>query len=115
MRTLVVIPTLNEADHIERVVQELRTGATTDARILVVDGGSSDGTPDIARALPGVEVLPNPGRLQSRTVNLAVEHAADVVHLLQVGQERAQVRQLRVVRVVEPGRDGHGVVRVEDV
>jgi glycosyltransferase involved in cell wall biosynthesis len=51
----VVIPTFNEAEPIGSVVAELPRDIV--ARILVVDGGSSDGTPDRARAA-GAEVIP---------------------------------------------------------
>lgn len=50
MRTLVVLPTYNEADNIEEVVRRLRA-AVPDCSILVVDDGSPDGTADIAEKL----------------------------------------------------------------
>ncbi len=51
-RLLVAIPTLNEARHIERVLSDLLAGTADlpDARIAVVDGGSTDGTTDIVEA-----------------------------------------------------------------
>jgi glycosyltransferase involved in cell wall biosynthesis len=51
----VVIPTFNEAESIGAVVAELPRDVVT--RILVVDGGSSDGTAERARAA-GAEVIP---------------------------------------------------------
>jgi hypothetical protein len=45
----------------------------------------------------------------------AVEHASDVVDDGEVGEERDEVRQLCVVRVVEPRRDRDRVIRMEDV
>jgi glycosyltransferase involved in cell wall biosynthesis len=51
----VVIPTFNEAESIAPVVAELPRDIVT--RIFVVDGGSSDGTQDRARAA-GAEVIP---------------------------------------------------------
>jgi glycosyltransferase involved in cell wall biosynthesis len=50
----VVIPTYNEAESIGTVVAELPRSAVS--RIIVVDGGSSDTTPDRARAA-GAEVI----------------------------------------------------------
>ena len=47
----IVIPAFNEAESIGQVVRELR--ALDAGRIIVVDGGSSDGTPDIVRAAGG--------------------------------------------------------------
>lgn len=51
MRLSVIIPALNEADGIARVVRRVREEAAASSghtEILVVDGGSTDGTPEIA-------------------------------------------------------------------
>lgn len=40
----IVIPTLNEAQHIEAVLDRALSGAAGSPQIIVVDGGSSDGT-----------------------------------------------------------------------
>jgi len=50
----VIIPTLNEADSIAATVAGIRSGKRTE--IIVVDGGSRDGTAEIAESL-GVKVL----------------------------------------------------------
>lgn len=47
MRTLVVLPTYNEAENIDTVLRRVRA-AVPDADILVVDDGSPDGTADLA-------------------------------------------------------------------
>lgn len=60
--------------------------------------------------IPLTEPTPTPKHPNSK-----IQHPAHIVHRAQVLQERTEVRQLGVVRVVEPRRDGHGVVRVEDV
>lgn len=64
-RTLIVIPTYNEAANLEPLVGALRTYAT-DADILVVDDSSPDGTGEIADRLaaddPAVHVLHRPGK-----------------------------------------------------
>jgi dolichol-phosphate mannosyltransferase len=66
MRTLVVLPTYNEADNIAEVLRRLRT-AVPAADVLVVDDGSPDGTAEIARALRaelgGIDVLTRAGKL----------------------------------------------------
>lgn len=74
---LTVIPCLNEAAHIEAVVDRLGPPAERlDMTIAIVDGGSTDGTRDmigrIAASNPRVRVLENERRLQSAAVNLAV-------------------------------------------
>ncbi|CAN5455919.1 hypothetical protein BH20ACT15_BH20ACT15_08320 [soil metagenome] len=57
----VVLPTYNEADNIERLVEAVRERLPEDRRILVVDDNSPDGTGEIADRLAGehddVEVL----------------------------------------------------------
>ena len=60
MNVLVVLPTYNEAENIDRVVRRIRK-ALAAATVLVVDDGSPDGTADIAerigKELGNVEVL----------------------------------------------------------
>ncbi|MEQ1783117.1 MAG: glycosyltransferase, partial [Hyphomonadaceae bacterium] len=77
----VVIPALNEAEHIEACIRSLMTG---DARLqaiemVVADGGSRDRTRDIVLGLcgafPNLRLIDNPKRLQSAAVNLAAREA----------------------------------------
>ncbi|MFN4059523.1 MAG: glycosyltransferase family 2 protein [Paracoccus hibiscisoli] len=76
-RVLIVIPALNEARHIDGVL-DFATGFARRAGglVVVVDGGSADGTPNIVRgrmsADPLIRLIDNPDRLQSAGVNLAV-------------------------------------------
>lgn len=60
MRTLVVLPTLNEAETITEVLSRTRA-SLPDAGVLVVDDGSADGTADLAEKagtdLGGVVVM----------------------------------------------------------
>jgi dolichol-phosphate mannosyltransferase len=64
-RVLVVIPTYNECDNIERIVAGVRSAAPQ-AHILVADDSSPDGTGDLADSLaaadPQVHVLHRPGK-----------------------------------------------------
>jgi succinoglycan biosynthesis protein ExoA len=78
VRCLIVIPCLNEAPYLEALVRQLEPGlAGLNATLVVVDGGSTDGTREIAHRLagarPAMRVLDNPKRIQSAAVNLAVE------------------------------------------
>jgi dolichol-phosphate mannosyltransferase len=65
MRTLVVLPTYEEADNIAEVLRRLRAAAPH-ADVLVIDDSSPDGTADIAKAagheVGGVEVTIRPGK-----------------------------------------------------
>jgi dolichol-phosphate mannosyltransferase len=66
MKTLVVLPTYDEADNIAEVLTRVRK-AVPFAAILVVDDSSPDGTAGIARstdaALGGIDVLTRAGKL----------------------------------------------------
>jgi succinoglycan biosynthesis protein ExoA len=77
-RVLVVVPTLNEAGHIERVLRDLlaETAQFSAMHIVVADGGSTDQTVALveaaARRHPEVMLVHNPARIQSAAVNLGV-------------------------------------------
>lgn len=77
MSLLVVIPCLNEEAHLPALLEALCADpAAVDARIVVVDGGSTDASQRIVRERserdPRVTLLHNPKRIQSAGVNLAV-------------------------------------------
>ena len=81
-RTIIVVPTLNEARHIGALLEALLVEAEAlDARIIVADGGSTDGTQDIvkrrSRSAARVVLIHNPQRIQSAAINLAVETFGD--------------------------------------
>jgi len=83
----IVIPVLNEQAHLADVVRALAGQARhMVAEILIVDGGSTDGTIEIAHSLakkdPRIRLLHNPRRLQSAAVNLAATAASPEVTLL---------------------------------
>ena len=65
MRPLVIIPTYNEAENIERMVHRI-ADSLPNAGILVVDDGSPDGTGDLVKAaaaeLPDVHLLTRSGK-----------------------------------------------------
>lgn len=77
MKLLIVIPALNEAAHIRKVIETLLTDAPADSCLVVADGGSTDDTREIVTALGATDaritLMRNPARLQSAGVNLAVE------------------------------------------
>ena len=81
-RTLIVVPTLNEARHIGDLLEILLVEAEAlDGQIVVADGGSTDGTTDIVaeRALTAerLVLIHNPQRIQSAALNLAVSQFGD--------------------------------------
>lgn len=77
----VVIPVLDEATHLEELLNQLLETAPPEVTtIWIVDGGSRDGSIDLAQRFARiderVEVLLNPRRLQSVAVNEAARRAA---------------------------------------
>ena len=65
MRVTVVVPTYNEAGNIERLCREVRL-SVPDARLLIVDDASPDGTASIAehldQELGEIDVIRRPGK-----------------------------------------------------
>lgn len=88
--TLVVVPCLNEAKHIEGVLSQIFSDRRIGRMLVVVaDGGSTDGTAEIVRRLaetrPDLLLLHNDKRLQSAAINLAVAtHGAGMTWLARV-------------------------------
>lgn len=111
---LIVVPTLNESRHLAALLDRLVVEAEAlDARIVVADGGSSDGTQDIAaRHAAGnarVTLLHNPRRIQSAAINLAVAtHGGDARYLIRIdahGQYPADYCRSLVREAEERGVD----------
>jgi len=76
-RTLVVTPTYNEKENLQRFVEAVR-GALPDADLLVVDDNSPDGTGELADALAAadshVRVMHRPGKLGLGTAYMQAFH-----------------------------------------
>ena len=79
----IVVPTYNEAANLEPLLGGVRA-AVPDARILVVDDGSPDGTGELADVLAGrdgnVEVLRRPGK-----AGLGLAYVSGFAHALRGG------------------------------
>lgn len=67
----IVIPTLNEAEAIGKVIDELKQEGYNN--ILVIDGYSKDGTPDIARQ-KGAKVIYQHGKGKAGAIKTAIEN-----------------------------------------
>lgn len=75
----VIVPTLNEADHIEALVHSISALDDCAQEIFIVDGGSKDGTKDkvltIRQQNPKVHWVDNPERYVSQGFNRAFQLA----------------------------------------
>lgn len=78
---VIAIPTLNEAANLRSIV-DFAVKDAKDMPVLIIDGGSTDGTVEIATDLakrhPQVQFFQNPDRYQSAALNLAADHAASL-------------------------------------
>lgn len=76
MNVSVIIPTLNEASNIARLLEHIQQNAGNQLlEILIVDGGSTDDTVNIALA-NGATVLNCPIRSRAAQMNLGARHAS---------------------------------------
>jgi rSAM/selenodomain-associated transferase 2/rSAM/selenodomain-associated transferase 1 len=83
-RISIIIPTLNEAANIRATLATTKTASNVE--VIVVDGGSSDGTVEVARSM-GTEVITSPpGR--ARQMNAGAARATGAVLLFLHGDTR---------------------------
>jgi len=79
----IIIPTYNERENIERLIREIRAHLT-DARVIVVDDNSPDGTGQIVDAIaardPCVYAVHRPGKLGLGTAHIAGMRRAFELH-----------------------------------
>ncbi|AWB23649.1 glycosyltransferase family 2 protein [Methylobacterium currus] len=73
---LIAVPVLNEEYHLRKCIQSLLDqDFEGDTKIVVIDGGSTDRTREIAHSLSRqsdrIYYIDNPGRIQSKAINLA--------------------------------------------
>jgi glycosyltransferase involved in cell wall biosynthesis len=75
VKVTVIATVLNAADHVGAFVTSMRDQTRTPDEIVIVDGGSTDGTLDVLRAADGVSLIEDPGASISRGRNVAIRHA----------------------------------------
>ena len=77
----IVLPTLNEREAIGSVIDELFSIGVPKDRIMVVDGGSTDGTLEIARS-KGVITIIQEGKGKADALSSALKHIGNVKYVL---------------------------------
>jgi rSAM/selenodomain-associated transferase 2 len=80
MRISIIIPALNEADGIADLLRKLRADAP-DCELILADGGSADGTRDIAAPLCDALVESAPGRATQMNAGAAIARGAILLFL----------------------------------
>lgn len=98
----VLIPCLNEAETIGKVIGDFRRTAP-DAAIVVVDNGSTDDTAAIATSL-GARVIREPRRGKGRALRTAFEQVGAEIYVLADGDDQLPAEQLPAL--VAPILDG---------
>ena len=68
----IIVPTRNEADRIGRLLPELL--AVPDVELLLVDGGSSDSTIDVAKSLGARVLSSSPGKAEQMNAGAEIAH-----------------------------------------
>jgi len=97
----VVVPTLNEAGNIAACLDSVREQGIAGVDIIVVDGGSEDGTREIVAGIDGVRLLaslPGRGKQIAAGVRKAAGDVVLVLHadsLLEPGALAAMLRRLK--------------------
>ena len=72
----VIIPVLNRATMIGTALDSVRAQSTGDVEILVVDGGSSDGTQDVVASRSDARLIAAPGSTLYAALNIGVAAAS---------------------------------------
>ena len=114
-RLAVVIPTLNEAQGITGLLESLQPLRTRGHRLLVVDGGSCDDTPDLARPLADAVLQAPQGRAMQMHAG-ALASDAEVLWFLHADSRVPQdADRLIESALMRPGvRWGYFNIRLED-
>lgn len=108
----VLVPAYNEADTIVeaiRRVQEADLGEGVACEIIVVDDGSTDGTREILRALPGIRLVEHEtNRGKGAAIRTGLAHAAGEVVVIQDADLEYDPADFR--RMLDPIRSGKAAV-----
>jgi glycosyltransferase involved in cell wall biosynthesis len=113
VKVVVVVPTFNEVGNIVALCERVRA-ALPDAEIVVVDGGSTDGTAESARAvgerLGGVTVIHRPGKdglgaAYRSGFSVAREHGAEICVQIDADLSHDPLALPALVTNVEHGAD----------
>lgn len=76
----VLVPVLDEARHIGACLDAIASQSYAgEVEVLVIDGGSTDGTRDLVTSRSGVRVVDNPERIQAAALNLGLAEAVNQV------------------------------------
>jgi glycosyltransferase involved in cell wall biosynthesis len=88
LRFSVVIPTLNRREMLLTAIQSIREQTWDDVQIIVVDGGSQDGTIEEILRQPNIQLIKAPGSGVYDALNIGLGHSSgDIIGLLNSDDE----------------------------
>ncbi len=76
MKVSLIATVLDAADHVGGFLASVAAQTRPPDDVVIVDGGSTDGTLELLRAAEGITVIEEPGANISRGRNLAIAHAS---------------------------------------
>ena len=114
VRVSVVVPTLNEARALPALLKQLQAWQQPGDEILVVDGGSNDGTAALAQESCANVLRVNAGR--SNQLNAGGHHArGDVIWFVHADSDIKHVSRTDIVSAIESGTQwGWCTVAIDD-
>jgi glycosyltransferase involved in cell wall biosynthesis len=76
MKVSLIATVLNAAEHTPDFLASIRAQSRAPDEVIVVDGGSTDGTLELLRSAEGITLIEEPGANIARGRNTAIAHAA---------------------------------------
>src|SRR5262245_44534268 len=95
-RVTVLIGCWNAAETLTRAVDSILSQTVSDLELIVVDDGSTDGTPDLVRSIedPRLRYLPLPHRGIAPSLNAGVREARGPVVAIQDADDHSRPHRL---------------------
>jgi glycosyltransferase involved in cell wall biosynthesis len=110
-RISVVTPSLNQGDFLERTIASVRAQDYPDVEHIVVDGMSTDATPEILARHPHLRLIREPDRGQADALNKGLRAATGkVLCVLNSDDTLAAGALHRVAAEIDPARGRHVVL-----
>jgi glycosyltransferase involved in cell wall biosynthesis len=106
MKVSLIATVLNAGDHVGGFLASVATQTRAPDEVVIVDGGSTDGTLEILRSADGVTVIGEPGANIARGRNLALAHAShDVIAVADADCGYGETWLEELLRPLEDGAD----------
>lgn len=109
----IIVPVLDEAEHIVRLLDELASWRRAGDEVIVVDGGSADDTAARARALADAVIAAPRGRARQQNAGAAVARA-DILWFVHADSAVTAVSRAELLAAAATSSWGRCAVRIDD-